>query len=758
MTRFLVRSAIIIAVAAALVAALAAVLPGPEMPSYSTVISDRNGRFVHAFLTPEGAWRFRTDPNALPERFKTLLLRQEDRWFDLHPGFNPFSMARAFVQNLSAGRRVSGASTITMQVARMLEPKERTVANKLLEIFRAIQLEQRYSKEEILGLYLSLVPLGGNIEGLAAGAQLYYQIPLERLSIARQVDLILIPNNPNRYRPDVGTDALLARRRARAEQWHRLGLVSDDEAEILENTPAGARRQPLPRLAPHFASRVRESSTRPDVPTTLDLDLQRKAEDRLGRHVRAWRAMGVRHGAVLVVENATANVVAYAGSADLSDTLSGSQVDAVRAFRSPGSTLKPFLYAHAFDDGTLSPKQVLLDVPYDADGYTAENYDGTFSGSVRADDALRRSLNTPMIRMLDQAGLPPVFALLERAGFTTISRQAGQLGLSFIVGGCGTTLEELTAGYAALANSGRYRPLRYVADAPRDSSPQPVCSPSAAWMVSEILSDPGEVPDALAGPRIALKTGTSYGRRDAWCIGFSATHTIGVWVGNLDNVGSPDLVGSRAAMPLLSELFASLTPASTAPPVPRPDDIDTRIVCVKSGLLAGPDCRTTMVEPYSRTHTLQKACTVEQEFALSTDRRFHFCPSCLGRNAHRVSTIDVYPPELIAYWRSTGRPVTLPPPHNPSCTRTLAQEPPRILSPSDRMTYYLVQSTQQIALRAAPAASVQKHHWYIDRAFIATQPAGRELLVTLPAGQHAVTCVDDRGQRSTVTVTIRNAL
>lgn len=758
MTRFVIRIAIGLIATVVLVAALAALLPGPAMPSYSTVVTDRNGRFLHAFLTPEGAWRFRTDPAALPERFRALLLRQEDRWFDLHPGFNPFSIARALVQNVTAGRRVSGASTITMQVARMLEPKQRTVGNKLLEIFRAIQLEQRLSKDEILELYLSLVPLGGNIEGLAAGAHLYYQTPLERLSIARQVDLILIPNNPNRLRPDVGPEALLSRRRALADHWHRLGLVTDDEAEILRNTPAEARRQPLPRLAPHFAARVRERSQTPEVRTTLDLQMQRRTEDRLSRHVRAWRSLGVRHGGVIVVENATANVVAYVGSADLSDTLSGSQVDAVRAFRSPGSTLKPFLYAHAFDAGTLTPKQMLLDVPYDADGYTAENYDGTFAGSIRADDALRRSLNTPMIRMLDEAGLPPVFSLLDRAGFSTISRQAGRLGFSFIVGGCGTTLEELTAGYAALANAGRFRPLRVVADAPLDSSAQLVCSPSAAWMVSDILSDPGDLHETLEGTRIALKTGTSYGRRDAWCIGFSSTHTIGVWVGNLDNVGSPDLVGSRAAMPLLNELFKALTPASTTSPVPKPDDIDTRVVCVKSGMLAGPDCRTTIVEPYSRTHTLQRVCTVEQEFALSNDRRIHYCPSCLGRNAHRSSIVDVYPPELIAFWRSTGKPVTVPPPHNPACTHTLAQEPPRILSPSDRMTYYLVQPSQQIALRAAPAASVQKHHWYIDRAFISTQPAGRELLVILPPGKHAISCVDDRGQRSTITIDIQHVL
>jgi penicillin-binding protein 1C len=359
--------------------------------------------------------------------------------------------------------------------------------------------------------------------------------------------------------------------------------------------------------------------------------------------------------------------------------------------------------------------------------------------------------------LLDEAGLYPVFALLDRAGFATISRQAGRLGLSFIVGGCGTTLEELTAGYAALANGGRFRPLRFVVDAPRDSSAQLVCSPSAAWMVSDILSDPGDIPESLEGPRIALKTGTSYGRRDAWCIGFSRTHTIGVWVGNLDNVGSPDLVGSRAAMPLLQELFKALTPASSTPPVAKPDDIDTRVVCTKSGLLAGPDCLTTIVEPYSRTHTLQRVCTVEQEFALSTDRRFHYCPSCLGRNPHRVAIVDVYPSELIAFWRSTGKHVAVPPPHDPACTRTLAQEPPRILSPSDRMTYYLVQPSQQIALRAAPGASVQKHHWYIGRSFISTQPAGRELLVTLPAGKHAISCVDDRGQRSTVTVDIRYA-
>jgi penicillin-binding protein 1C len=759
-----VRMAIGFSVPAIAFAVLTLISPLPALKPHSVVVEDREGRFVHAFRSPDGMWRLRTPPSEIPERLKRILLRKEDRWFYYHPGVNPFSLVRALAQNITTGQRVSGASTITMQIARMMEPKERTYLNKVIEIFRALQLEMRYSKEELLELYLSMVPLGGNIEGLRSAAYIYYQTPLERLNIARLIDLILIPTDPNRFRPDRNAELLQREREQRSLQWLQEGLLTQDDSMVIWNTPALAQRHPLPRLAPHFALRVREQGrAQSDIRTYLDLQIQSTVEQLLTNHLRPWKQIGVKNGAVLVVENATGGVVAYAGSQRFDDTASQGQVDAVRALRSPGSTLKPFLYALLMDRGDLTPHIMLLDVPFDAEGYQAENYDGTYSGPVYAADALRKSLNVPMVRLLRRVGITPLVDLLGQLGVASIPAQRQKLGLSMILGGCGVTLEELTAAYRTFPAGGTYQPLQF-AHVEEHIPRQEVFSPSAAYMVTDILSgmERPDVPNNFASARnlpvVAFKTGTSYGRRDAWSVGYSAEYTVGVWIGNVDNKGNPELVGSKSAAPLLFDIFNSISTVHQKGILPVPHDIRVRQVCAFSGASPGPWCAQRIDDLASATRTTNAPCTFCREILVTSDRKHTLCPTCIGTASYHSSTYVDFPAELLAFWRSRGRTVDPPPSHNPLCTQVAAGEGPLIVSPSDHMTYFLFDGNQKLLLQASSDGAVEEHRWYVDDRFLGSNRVGEKMFAKLDKGDHTIACVDTRGRLSQVRISVKSGI
>jgi len=740
--------------------------PLPSPRPYSLKIEDRQGRFVHAFRAVDGVWRLKTSPDEIPLRLKKILLEKEDRWFAYHPGVNPVALVRAVVQNIASGRRVSGASTITMQLARMLEPKERTIPNKFLEVIRALQLEWVYSKDELLEMYLSMVPLGGNIEGLASASLLYYQTPLERLNIAQLLDLILIPNNPNALRPDRGSDRLLEERRRRAKRWLEEGLLTQEDSVTIWSTPALAIRTPPPRYAPHFALRILQGV--PDggsVRSTIDLDLQQDVETLLSNHLRPWRKLGVQNGAVVVIDNATGGVRAYAGSEAFADEDAHGQVDAVTACRSPGSTLKPFLYALQIERGDLTPRTVLLDTPYDAEGFYAENYDGGYDGVVYADEALQRSLNVPMVRMLKQAGLAGFLQFMDRQGFVSLQAQQPRLGLSMILGGCGVQLDELTNAFAAFPRGGLWKPLAFLEQGARDTAgTRRVFSKATAYLVTHILSGierpdlPNNFDYALHLPQVAYKTGTSYGRHDAWCIGYSAEYTVGVWIGNVTNRGSPELVGSRSAAPLLLDIFTSISTPAKTEIMPVPQEIRQRKVCARSGRPPGPFCHHLIDDLYADGQSSATPCDICTEYLVSPDSRTTYCATCLGNHLYRTQVFAQYPAELLHFWKSRGVTQAIAPPHNPECPRVFAGEGPAILSPTDGMTYYMVARGQQLFLQAGSSVDVRVHRWYVDDRYMGTRQPGEKLFLGIVEGKHAISCLDDRGRLSTVTIEVKNAM
>jgi penicillin-binding protein 1C len=736
--------------------------PLPEPKQYSLTIYDQYGKFLHAFLTEDGMWRFKTSADEIPPRFKQLLLQKEDNYFYYHPGVNPFSIARAGIQNLTSRKRISGASTITMQVARLLEPKSRTFTHKLIEMFRALQLEWKYSKNEILQMYLSMIPLGGNIEGLKSAALMYYQTPLERLNIAQLFDLMLIPNNPNSLRPDKYPERLHQERLVRSRIFFQRKILSQNDSIVFAQTPTTTIRRPLVQFAPHFCLHIKQLALHnKDYCTSLDLNVQQSIERLLRNHLRSWKLLGVQNGAAMVIENTTLRVIAYAGSENFADSSAWGQVDAIQALRSPGSTLKPFLYALQMDNGTLTPKTRLLDVPYDAEGYSAENYDGTYSGYVFADDALRKSLNVPMVRLLKNTGLTSFATILHNLGFQSLEPQQEKLGLSMILGGCGVRLEELTMAYAALANGGMYAPPQYFNDTSTVQRTR-IFSEAAAYMITEILASvdrpdlPNNFESAFNLPAIAFKTGTSYGRRDAWSIGYSAEYTVGIWIGNVTNKGNPDLVGSKSAAPLLVDIFNSISHINQKTIMSMPADINTRDVCAESGKLPTPRCKHIITDYYSISHTLSKFCDVDNEYLISVDRSKQYCASCVGNHNYRTVTYQDYPKELLNYWKKTGKRYTLAPPHNLACQRIFSGEGPKIMSPTNTMTYLLTSDDQQVAFQASSGVDVQEQCWYLNNQFLGRIKAGAKIFKALTTGRYTASCLDDKGRLSSVTIIVKH--
>lgn len=545
-----------------------------RLDSTSRQVVDRDGRALRTYLAADGSFRLATRVEDVDPRYLDLLIAFEDKRFQSHAGVDPLALVRALAQAIARGRIVSGASTLTMQTARLLEPRPRTLTAKLIEMFRALQLERRYSKREILGIYLTLAPFGGNLEGVEAAAEAYFGRPPTRLTAGEAALLVALPRAPSRFRPDRHPAGARA---ARNEVLERAGLRAGFRPDAL----ALAGREPVPTrlraqtfLAPHLADRlIRAAPGAGELATPIDGALQAKLEAR----APGWVAgLGPEVGlAVLVVENAGRRVRAYLGSADFRDDARDGQVDAVAALRSPGSALKPIIYGLAFDRGLAHPATLVEDAPRQFGDYAPANFMQDYYGEVTLADALRLSLNVPAVAVLEKLG-PVAFAeRLRRDGIQLALADPGQVpGLALALGGVGITLEDLVRLYAALADDGRLRPLSFRVGTPEAGLPNVLLRTEARWQIGEILRrmppPARQIADAerRSARGIAFKTGTSYGFRDAWAVGYSATHTVGVWVGRPDGAPNPGHYGANTAAPLLFQVF-ELLPES-GPPAPPP--------------------------------------------------------------------------------------------------------------------------------------------------------------------------------------------
>jgi penicillin-binding protein 1C len=547
----------------------------PDMTRYDTLSPEvvaRDGTLLRPFLAKDGSWRLRTTARDVNARYLLLLKTYEDKRFDDHWGVDPAAIARAALQFAGAGHVVSGASTLTMQAARLLEPRPRSLGAKLIQMVRAIQLEERYSKDRILSIYLTLAPEGGNLEGVRAASLSYFGKEPAALDLSESALLVALPQSPARLRPDRHGLAAIAGRNKVLARMVEEGVVTPGDAAVAMREGVPSLRLAMPIAAPHLTARLaRMQKNNPRIVTTLDASLQ-AAIERLAVQERAYFDDNSSLG-IVVVENRSHAVLAYVGGTDYWGK--AGQIDLANRPRSPGSALKPFIYGLAFDDLILHPSSMMEDEPTTFGDYAPRDFEGSFQGAVTARDALRMSLNIPAVMVLDRVG-PLRFTLaLSNAGAHLAFPTKGDVpSLPVALGGLGISLADITMLYSGIAEAGVVQPLRLTANAPQGAQHR-LFGAVAAYYLRDILAG-ANLPEGwamgqgLSRPRtIAFKTGTSYGFRDAWSVGFSNDYTVGVWVGRADGAPSAGRIGRESAAPILLKSF-ELLPADKRPDPPPP--------------------------------------------------------------------------------------------------------------------------------------------------------------------------------------------
>lgn len=735
------------------------VFPLPDKVTYSTLVTDNKGEVIHAFLTPDEKWRMKTELSEISPLLRKTIIQKEDKYFYLHFGINPIAIARAFFANIFSGRRVSGASTITMQVARALEPKRRHIGNKMIEVFRAFQLEWTYSKDEILQLYLNLVPYGGNIEGVKSASVLYFGKNPDHLSLAEITALSIIPNRPSSLVMGRHNEEIVQQRNKWLQRFANEKIFTQKEIEDALAEPLTAKRMTVPKEAPHLSYKLK-NNRESIIQTYLDRNTQMKMEKLVGDYVRTQRLKNIYNAAVMIIDNETHQVIAYVGSGDFSDSTDGGQVNGAAAVRQPGSTLKPLVYGLSFDEGLLTPKKIMNDVPVNYAGYAPENYDKHFNGPVSVEYALEHSLNIPAVKALNVLGKEKMITPLSDIGFRQIYEKQKGLGLSLILGGCGTTLEQMTGLYSAFANEGLYyQPLYRQTDSV--FKPVRILSNDASFMVTDILSriNRPDFPlhwDATAHlPRIAWKTGTSYGRRDAWSIGYNKKYTVGVWVGNFSGLGNEQLSGAETATPLLFRIFNTLDYDADRYWFTPPEGLEQRMVCSETGMPPAEHCTNLVLDYFLPGISSTQVCNNYTLIAVSEDEKISYCKSCQPEKDFKRKGYKLISPELQNWMEVNNSSFESIPMHNPDCGKIFLEGKPNITSPVNGTEYLISKKNPEpLQLVCETGNDVSRVYWYINNRFYKAADVGSKQFFVPTEGMNKISCTDDKGRNRDIQIRV----
>lgn len=758
---FLKKSAWIITVFILVVFSLDRIFPPSPLKDYSKVIYDRNGHIIASFLTTDDKWRLRSKPSEIPDYFIKTIIFKEDRRFYYHIGFDVFSLVRAFIQNIGSGRIISGASTITMQTVRLLQPAERTYLNKFVEILRAVQMEMHYSKNEILQIYLSNLPFGGNIEGIKAASIIYLNREPSFLSLSQAAAFAVIPNNPGKLNPITNTDGVKFKR---DNLLNALLLENHFPDEIINDALEESiqfRRSEFVNKAPHYSQLMKNLIADDVIKGSIDLRLQSSIQQSLSVYVHSLIPKKITNGALLVVHNQTGKAIVYIGSADFTDSENSGQVDGIKSVRSPGSTLKPFLFAKMIQQKNLNSQSTLYDIPLFLNGYEPENYDGTYSGKVTFSEALINSLNVPAVRMLDQYGTKKFINDLKNLGFESVAKMQDKLGLSLILGGCGVTLEELTKAYMCLANNGAYRAIEY-SKTGGNSKKNEQFTVEGSKIISSILvsTERNDFPDyyrfADDFPVVAWKTGTSYGKRDAWALGYSSEYTVGVWFGNFSGEGSPFIKASEIAVPFMFDVFRVVARNDNELLKDLNETVHETEVCESSGMLPAEFCEKKVKVLVTKEFLEQaEICNEFREIYVSEDGKVSYCVNCLPANNYSKKYVVNQDPEYLYWLKKKYIYHDKIPPHYTKCKIYDQFCPPAIISPVSKQKYFLEREGRgKIALSAASPEEIKKHFWYVDGRLIGSGISGKTILFQPSEGMSEILCVDERGNSSSVSLEV----
>ncbi|OIN17100.1 penicillin-binding protein 1C [Shewanella algae] len=725
--------------------------PFSKLAPSSRMVLAADGSLLRLTLASDGQYRLWQPLEGVSDNMVQAILLKEDRYFYFHPGINPAATARAIVATYLKDDR-QGASTLTMQLARRVYSiNSRQVAGKLQQMLAALWLELRYSKHDILEAYLNLAPMGGNIEGVGAASRIYFHKDAGELSLSEALSLAVMPQSPAR-RARFGADFQDARDRL-ALLWQQSYRDDPRNNGLLTLTAIGHDRTELPFLAPHFSRRLLRNNSDTLIHSTLDVGLQALLERRLGLYIESQRHLGVKNAAAILVDSRDQSIKAWIGSANFFDTDIQGQVDGVAARRSPGSTLKPFLFGLGIDQGLIHPLSILKDAPTAFGSFQPENFDHRFTGPISAHDALVKSRNLPAVWLAGQVNQPNLYGFLRQAGIQGL-RGESHYGLSLALGGGELTMAELARLYLMLASQGHDYPLRDQQSQPISPQGKSLLSPAAAFMVRDILKDNPRA-DGLPGSNwtVAWKTGTSWGYRDAWSAGITGPYVLVVWVGNFDATPNPAFVGVRTAGPLffaLSDALQGALPGTADMANTPPDTVKKVAFCAASGELPNPWCPKLVDGWYIPGVSPIKVSNLHRPVWLDNKTGAAVCPP-YDSAIHHQEVFAFWPSDLAALFEQAGLPRRRPPELPAACSQRVAvsDSAPLIRSPLKGVTYSLCQSVanEHIALKADAASDSQILYWFAGNSLLGQSLPGQTLEWRPPrAGRFQLSVSDDKGR------------
>ena len=757
---------------------------------YSTLLytTETSGREVllGARIASDGQWRFPSG-SEVPEKFAVCLTQYEDKRFWYHPGIDPFALMRAVQLNLTQSRVVSGGSTLTMQLARIAQGNQsRTVGQKVIEMLWALYLECSYSKVEILRMYASNAPFGGNVVGIEAAAWRYFGREAKDLSWAEQATLAVLPNSPALIHPGRNRAELKQKRDKLLLRLYEKHILDKTEYELACMEALPEKPLPLPNEAPHLLERLAIEKQENRIHTTVDPTLQQQVQRLVNRYVADYRSNHIYNAAALVADVGSGKILAYVGNVTDQNMTTGHgyQVDVITSPRSTGSVLKPFLYAAMLNDGLILPGTLIADTPLNINGFTPQNFNKTFYGAVPAHVAIERSLNVPLVRMLSQYNTGRFMSLLKRLGMTTLRFSEDHYGASLILGGAEGSLWDLSGMYASLARmlshyrsyNGRYdrsdihpltpypieekKPIRSVTDT--RLADESLLSYASLWFMFEAMSGlnrPEEEADwqqFSSMKQVAWKTGTSYGGRDAWAIGVTPRYVVGVWVGNATGEGRSGLTGVGYAAPILFDIYSLL------PDVPwfdQPyDELEEVAVCRQSGHKASAICDEVDTVYIPRTGIATAVCPYHRIVHLSQDGQYRVNSS--GESVSRMQERSwfVLPPAQAYYYKNYHVEYQALPPLKPGCEEDQSRQI-AILYPEHQAVLYLPKGfsgeREKVVMRATHARSDATLYWHLDDVYLGETRQIHQMACLIEPGNHILTLLDEDGNRRSILFEVR---
>ena len=745
---------------------------------YSTLLYSSE-TLLGARIATDGQWRF-PPKQTVPERFAICLQQYEDKRFRYHPGVDVIAIARAFYQNIQQKHIVSGGSTLTMQLARIARGnKERNLWQKSIEILWAIYIDLVYSKDELLRMYASHAPFGGNVVGIEAASWRYFGRDADALSWAEYATLAVLPNSPSLIHPGRNRSRLKEKRDQLLSILYKEEIIDKTTYELSCMELLPEKPLPLPDEAPHLLERLATRQREKRIHTTIQPFLQRQVQLLINRYATDYRSNYINNAAALVADIETGEIQAYAGNITDAPWVEGCQVDLITSPRSTGSLLKPFLYAAMLNDGMILPSTLIADIPLNINGFTPQNFNRTFYGAVPAHVAIERSLNVPLVRMLSQYNTGRFMTLLKQLGMTTLRFSEDHYGASLILGGAEGSLWDMCGMYASLARqlnhyrlyNGRYnpmdiRPLTTHTYTRPDSIKNifdkrlkntSVLSYASIWFTLEAMSKlnrPEEEADwqqFSSMKRIAWKTGTSYGGRDAWAIGVTPRYVVGVWIGNANGEGRSGLTGVGYAAPILFDIF-SLLPDSPWFDMPY-DEVEKIPVCHQSGHKASPLCTQADTVYIPRSGMSTPVCPYHRLVHLSQDGHYRVNSSCESVHKMKICSWFVLPPAQAYYYRNFHIDYQPLPPLKPGCEEVQSRQM-AILYPEHHSILYLPKgfshTPEKVVLKATHIKADATIFWHLDDIYIGKTKHQHQLACFIEPGNHILTLIDDNGNQRSI--------